>query len=250
MAYSADYKTLIKQFSIVVSVFLVLYVILVRPLAQQGMRVLDEQINEAVIQLEKYIPESEKGVLPKEEFVQTLEASLLRYKRNYGQLKEFIDPAREYLPEGTQEAGLYFIEQLHITTKRLNRQGNTLKIKIPDSFGFSEEMPEDAADVALLLKELDIVDRITTLLMEEGVKEISLVKPLSVLEQRDEVTQELFYRELPLHLSFLCNSSTLVNLLYQMKNFSPVLFIKDIIIKRQEGLSLQVEILLSRLIVA
>ena len=188
--------------------------------------------------------------MPKEEFVQALEDYLRRYERNYKQLKEFIDPAREYLPEGTQEAGLYFIEQLHITTKRLNRQANTLKIKIPDSFGFSEQLPEDAADVVLLLKELDIVDRITTLLMEKGVKEISLVKPLSALEQRDGATQELFYRELPLQLSFSCNSSTLVNFLYQMKNFSPALFVKDIIIKRQEGLSLQVEMLLSRLVVA
>lgn len=211
---------------------------------------LQSQIEEAVIQLEEYIPEKDAGLLPTEENVLALKTHLAQDKQNYQALKKLIDPDKTYLPENTQEAGLYFIEQLHITTKRLRRQANTLKIKIPDTFGFSEEMPEDPESVELLLKELDIADRITGLLMEQGVEEISLVKPLTVLEQREQETQKLFYRELPVQLSFLCDSASLLKILYQIKNFSPVLIMKEVIIRRAEGLSLQVEMLLSRLVVS
>lgn len=210
---------------------------------------LEEQINEAITQLKRYIPKEKEEYLPTKEFVQALESHLAQEEQSYDMLKDFIDPDKEYVPQDAPEAGLYFIEQLHITTKRLKRQANTLKIKIPDNFGFTEEMPADVKNVEVFLKELEIVDRITTLLMEQGVEEISLVKPLSPIEQRDLKTQKLFYRELPIQLSFLCSSSTLVKFLYEVKNFSPVLFMKDIIVKRKDGQSLQVEMLLSRLVI-
>jgi len=249
MPDSAGYKNLIRQFSIVLSVILILYLILIRPLAQQGAKMLQDEIRQSVRELEKYISKDEDKILPTEEMVKSLEDYIKRDKSNYDQLKKFVDPPKEYLPENTDEAGLYFIEQLHIATKRLRRQANSLKIKIPDTFGFSEDMPENIENVELLLKELEVVDRLTTLLMEQGVEEISLIKPLTVTEQRDEESQKLFYREIPVQLSFLCSSSALVNVLYQMKNFSPVLVVKDIIIKKSVGRSLQVEMLLSRLVV-
>ena len=249
MAISTDYKVLVRQFSLVLSVILVLYLVLVRPLVQQGVKTLESEIRQTTTSLEKYIPKDEKGLLPTEKVLKSLEKSVAQEKKNYAKLKEFIDPEQEYLPEDITEAGLFFIEQLHITTKRLKRQASTLKIEIPASFGFSEDMPENVEDVELLLKKLDLVDRLTTLLLEQSVKEVSLVKPLSMIEQRDEKTEKLFYRELPMQLSFLCSSSALVNVLYQMKNFSPVLVVKDIIVKKVGTRSLQVEMLLSRLIV-
>ena len=248
MAFSADYKGLVRQFSIILFIVLTIYLALVRPVAKQGVNLLQDQINEALVQLERYIPK-EGGLLPTKESVRVLEAYLAQERQNYQDLRNFIDPPREYLPRGTQEQGLYFIEQLHIATKRLKRQANTLKIKIPDSFGFSKEMPEDAGNVQILLEKLDVVERVTTLLMEQGVEEISLARPLGMLEQRDSRTQELFYRELPFQLSFLCNSSTLVRILYQMKTFSPALIVKDIIIRREKGTSLQIKVLLSRLMI-
>ncbi len=172
---------------------------------------------------------------------------LAREKQNYQGLLSLIDPPVRYLPEGTAEAGLYFIEQLHITLKRLRRQANSLNIVLPESFGFSEEMPAESENIELLLKKLDLVDRVTTSLMEQGVRKISLVKPLGAIEQRDSQTQELFYRQIPIQLSFSCDSAALVKFLYQMKNFSPALIVQDIIIKRAGGLSLQVEMLLSGL---
>lgn len=250
MAHSTDYKGLIRQSSLILFVILALYLALVRPLARQGVNILQGQIDETVIQLGKYLPKKSGIVLPTEENVRVLQKNLAQEEQNYQELKGFLDPAGAYLPEGTQEAGLYFIEQLHITNKQLSRQANTLKIRVPSNFGFSEQMPEDTENVELLLKELDIVNRLTTLLMEEGVEEISLVKPLSPLEQRNKKTEKLFYRELPIQLSFLCNSATLVKLLYQLKNFSPVLIIKDIIIRKAQGLSLQVEMLVNRLVIS
>jgi len=247
MATAPDYKGLVRQFSLVLFIVLVLYLTLVRPLAIQAVNVLQAQIDESVIQLEGYLSKAGEGPLPTEESQRRLKAVLAQEEQNYRSLVNFIDPPKVYLPEGTEEAGLYFIEQLHITAKRLKRQASTLKLDIPERFGFSEEMPADTEDVGLLLKKLDLVDRVTTLLMEQGVEEISLVKPLSPIEQRDPRTKELFYRQLPIQLSFLCDSSALVKVLYQMKNFSPVLVVKDIIIKRAEGQSLQVEMLLSGL---
>lgn len=250
MAHSSDYKGLIRQSSIIIFVILALYLALVRPLAKQGVNLLQGQIEEAVIQLERYISEKDAGILPTEENLKALQTHLAQDEQNYQALKRFIDPEQTYLPEQTQEAGLYFIEQLHITTKRLKRQANTLKIKVPGTFGFGEEMPEGSENVEFLLKELDIVDRVTSLLMEQGVEEISLVKPLTSIEQRDQNTQKLFYRELLFQLSFSCNSASLVKLLYQIKNFSPALVVKEMIIKKAGGLSLQVEMLLSRLVLS
>jgi len=250
MSGSTDYKGLFRQSSLILFIVLGVYLALVRPLAKQGVNILQGQIDEAVIELEGYIPEDQEQLLPTEKLAQGLERHLAQDKQNYQSLKTFIDPTKDYLPAGTQEPGLYFIEQLHITTKRLRRQANTLKIKIPETFGFSEQMPESDENVEILLKELDIVDRVTTMLMEEGAEEISLVKALGPEEQRDPETQKLFYHELPIQLSFLCNSSTLVKFLYQIKNFSPVLIVRDVIIRKQQGLSLQVEMLLSRLVVS
>ncbi|MBN2097433.1 MAG: hypothetical protein JW714_03015 [Candidatus Omnitrophica bacterium] len=248
MIHSADDKSLIRQFSIILLIVLALYLALVRPLAKQGVNILQGEINETVTQLEKFIPQEQDAFLPKREFVQILKNNLLKEQENYQALKKFIDPEKTYLPPETQEPGLYLIEQLHTTTKRLKRQASSLKINIPDNFGFSKEMSEDTANVELHLKELEMVDRIATLLMEEGVGEISLVKPLSPIEQRDQLTQELLFQELPIQLSFLCNSSVLVKLLYQFKNFSPALVVRDIVIRRRDGDFLQVEMVLSRLV--
>jgi len=209
---------------------------------------LQGDIDETISDLEKYIPK-EDGYLPKKVFVQDLETYLSQNKSNYQMLQKFIDPPKEYLPEDTQEAGLYFIEQLYITKKRLRRQANTLKIEIPESFGFSEDMPQDSEDVEALLKVLFTVEQLTTLLMEEKIAKISLIKPLRPVDNRDQETEKLFYREVPIQLSFLCDSPALIKFLYGIKNISPILIVKDIIIKREEESFLQVEMLLSRLII-
>jgi hypothetical protein len=248
-ARSADYKGFIRQASIIVFIILALYLALVRPLAKQSVNMLQSQIDETIDELEHFIPAEGKGLLPTKESVAFLDNRIAQNMRNYQDLKNFIDPVKEYLPSEAEEGGLYFIEQLHITRKRLRRQANTLKIEIPETFGLSEEMPENAENVELLLRELDLVATVTTLLLEEGVHEISLIKPLPSVQHRDMETQRVFYSRLPLQLSFLCDSATLIKLLYQMKNVSPVLVVKDIVIKKTEGPSLRVEILLSRIIV-
>ncbi|MCQ9208010.1 MAG: hypothetical protein NG712_01330, partial [Omnitrophica bacterium] len=170
MSASTDYKGLIRQSSIIIFIVLALYLALVRPLAKQGVNILQGQIDEALVQLERYIPKEEEQPLPTQDLVRTLKAHLARNGENYQSLKGFIDSGKDYLPKGAQEPGLYFIEQLHITTKRLRRQANSLKIEIPEHFGFSEQMPDENENVEILLKELDIVDRVTTLLMEEGAE--------------------------------------------------------------------------------
>ena len=246
----SGYKGPIRQISIILFIILAFYLALVRPLVKQGLHILQSQIDEAVLRLERYMPEKKAALLPTKGNIQALKASQAQSEQNYQELKNFIDPDKSYLPEGTQEVGLYFIEQLHITTKRLKRQASSLKIKIPSNFGFSEKMPQDTHSVELLLKELDAVDRVASLLMKQGVEEISLIKSLGSLEQRDQKTQKLFYQELPMQLSFLCHSSTLLKFLYQIKDFSPALIVKDIIVKRAEGMSLQVEMVLTGLVVS
>ncbi|MFH1244877.1 MAG: Amuc_1100 family pilus-like protein [Candidatus Omnitrophota bacterium] len=242
-------KGQIKQFSVVFLVLLVLYFALIRPLVQQGVNVLQKEIEETIELLQAYVSKKSDIVLPTKEVLQNFQKQLSQQEQNYTLLRNFIDPAKEYLPQGAVEPGLYFIEQLHIVTKRLQRQANSLKIAIPESFGFSKEMPEDTGNVELLLKELDVVDRVVTLLMEQGVKEVALVKSLPAVEVRDEKKEKLFYRELPTQLSFLCESSTLINFLYQLKIFSPVIFVKEITVKRAGGTSLEVKMLLTRFVI-
>lgn len=247
---NTDYRGLIRQASIILFVVLAVYLALVRPLARQGVNLLENQIEEAVFQLEKYIPEQDQGILATKESVGALKSHLGRDKNNYQVLKRFVDPDKGYLPGSTEDAGLYFIEQLQTTSKRLGRQAKALKISIPESFGFSEEMPAQKENIEILLKELDAIDRVTTLMLEQKVEKIFLVKSLGTAEQRDLATQKLFYRELPIQLSFLCDSSTLIKFLYQIKRFSPALIVKDIVVKRQEGPSLEVQMLLSRLVIS
>ena len=247
MAQGKNYKVLLRQSSIIFLVVFAVYFAIVRPLVRQSTSMLEEQIEDTALQLERYLPKEQAGFLPTQEVLAALQKALKREEQNYQNLKKVIDPSREYLPRGAQEAGLYFIEQLHIRTKRLRRQANTLKIKIPQALGFSEEMPADRESVELLLAELDALESSATLLMEQGIKEISLLKPLRVQEQRDHQTQRVLYKELPIQLSFLCNFAVLVKVLYQLKNLSPTLAIKDIIVRKTEDSSLQVEMLLSRL---
>lgn len=239
-------KGQIKQFSVIFLILLVLYFALIRPLVQQGTTVLEKEIEETTELLQAYVSKKSDTVLPTKETLRHFQKQFAQYEQNYAILKNFIDPPKEYLPRDTAEPGLYFIEQLHIVTKRLKRQATSLKIAIPESFGFSKEMPEDAQNVELLLKGLDVVDRVVTLLMEQGVKEIMLVKSSPVVEVRDEKKEKLFYRELPTQVSFLCESNILVNVLYQVKIFSPVIFVKEISIKRTGETSLQVGMVLGR----
>lgn len=251
MVRFTGYKGIMRQFSIVVVAILVLYLVLVRPLTKQSVNALQDEIELTTKRLERYLPKQEGKVLPTRNAVSALKKQLEQEQDNYQQLKRFIDPARDYLPEGTAEAGLYFTEKVHIVSKRLSRQANTLKIKIPETLGFSTEvLPEETEDIELLLKGVDVVDRVMTLLMEEGVYEISLVKTTVPIEQRDQDTEKLVYKELPVQLSFLCTSPVLIKVLYQMKNFSPVLVVKDIIVKRTQGDFLQIDMLLSRLVVS
>ncbi len=242
---------LMRQLSVIVFVILTVYLALVRPLTKQSVNMLESEIKLTTRRLERYIPKQGLEGLPTKDALKSMEAYLKQDEKNYQKLKKFIDPQKDYLPEGTEEPGLYFTEQTHIISKRLKRQATAARIKIPENLGItSSALPEDSKNMELLLKQLDLIDRIMSLLLEQEVNEVSLIKALDPVERRGADTEKLLFKELPIQLSFLCNSSSFVKILYQIKNFSPVLIIKDIIIKRTAEDALQIDILLSRLVLS
>jgi hypothetical protein len=234
-------KILIRRIAIGILLFLCLYLAFLKPLFKfERSRLLDEEIENRASRLESF--SIEVGELPSEELFERLRKEVGQLDSEYKELISFIDPSKARLPEGASEAGLYFIERLHTLGKELERKAQVLGVSLPKTMGFSEDLPPSDM-VGLLLRELEMVEESVQALIEKEVNSISLIKPLSPMDKN-------FYTELPLQLSFICDTDCLVKFLQDLKNKSPMYVVKDLHITPEvEEEKLKVDLIVSGLVV-
>lgn len=239
-------KRIVRQLVVFILVCFGIYFILIRPFWGARMALLEKEIEEKSALLKKYI--SKEGWMPEATAYNQLAKANEELGRDFKVLSELIDPKRVRLPEDILEQRLYFKERLYGVKKRLDEGAREKGMELPANLGFSEELPEPEA-VPELLRRLGTVDSLVTLLIEKGATAISLIKPLETKEFVDPQTDVLICKELLLQLGIECNTTTLVEFLYELKKASPVMVVRDLKAKSGPGQSLKVGLLISELIV-
>ena len=146
------------------------------------------------------------------------------------QLIDFVDPEKARIPDTGSEAGLFFIERLHSSIKKISDQHDVAALKLPENLGFGGGLPKEGM-VDVLLRQLETVEVALGVLLKKGNVEFYAIKPLKSIEYRDPFTKEIFYSELPVQISVKTDTDTLINLLVELKNATPVVSVKELHIK-------------------
>lgn len=235
-------RRMAKQGLIAILICFGIYLFLVRPIWGAKKGLLERELEEKSTLIKEYV--SKEGWPPSAEAYNLLARQKESLEGDAKALGELIDPPKVYLPESVLEPRLYFKERLYGVKKRLDDGARERGIELPPNLGFSEELPEPEM-VPILLRRLETVGSLVTILIEKGATSIGLIKPLEPTQTLDPQTNQPIYKEMPLQLKLECPTATLVEFLYEVRKASPVLVVKELKIKSGQGESLEVEVLIS-----
>jgi hypothetical protein len=232
-------KTILKQGLIVLAVLVAIYVFFLSPFLKEGGSIMDEELDRKISEMKRFITLT--GTMPSKESFSRMEKDKLALEEKFLSLEDFVDPKKARLSEKNKEAGLYFIEKLHSTMKKFEIASATKGGKFPENLGFGDGLPKDNI-VPVLLRQLEIIEFAVEVLLKNEKSDIYTLKPLKPIEYIEPVSKELFYTELPVEISVKTGTSTLTDLLLQLKNTSPVISVKELHVKSIEPGSGDVEI--------
>ncbi len=222
---------------------LVVFVAAIRLFWHESTHVLDAQLKQKLTRAKAQMIDD--TLVPAPETYAFLHRRAQQLDDQYQQLLRVLDPPGRVSTEGAQDAGLFFREQLHTLQKRLEREAATKGIAVTTTFGFPEDLPAPER-VPLLLRQLDLVDTVTSTFITEGASTIGLLRVLDPAPMEDPKTREPFLWQLPLVVRARCRTASLVKSLYRLQQASPLVTVADINVKAaqpaEEGL--QVELLL------
>lgn len=228
MFKSARGKIILRQALIIIGVLAGVYILVLNPFLKEGSNILDEELERKTLEVNRYITRT--GALPSKEGFEKLEKDMQISESKLQQLIDFVDPEKTRIPDTGTEAGLFFIERLHSSIKKISDQHDVAVLKLPENLGFGGGLPKEGM-VDVLLRQLETVEAALGVLLKKGNVEFYAIKPLKSIEYRDSFTKEIFYSELPVQISIKTNTDTLINLLVELKNATPVVSVKELHIK-------------------
>ena len=221
-------KVILKQGLIIAGIMTLLYVFVLSPFLKEGSSILDEELERKSTDMKKYIMRT--GSLPSKESFDKLEKENLKLEKKLEELLDFVDPKKTRISESDTEAGLYFIERLHSSIKKFSEEKASLEIKIPENLGFGDGLPKNSM-VDTFLRQLETVEFALNTLLESEHIEFSAIKPLKSIDYIEPLSKDVLYSELPVQISVKTDTETLIDLLVELKNQSPVVSVKEIHIK-------------------
>lgn len=221
-------KTILKQGLIIIGILAGVYLLVLSPFLKEGSSIMDEELERKTAEINRYIARA--GALPSKEGFEKLEREEKVSEAKLRQLVDFVDPEKIRIPDTGTEAGLFFIERLHSSIKRISDQHDAAKVKLPENLGFGGGLPKEDI-VGVLLRQLETVELVLDILLKRGDVEFYAIKPLKSIEYRNSVTKDILYSELPVQISIKTSADTLINLLIGLKNATPVVSVKELHIK-------------------
>ena len=243
-------KNILIQGLIVLAVLAGIYILFLSPFLKDGGSIMDEELDRKISEMKRFITLT--GTVPSKESFSKMEKDKSSLEQKFNSLVDFVDPDKARMAGKNTEAGLYFIEKLHSTMKKFDIDSGTKGIKLPENLGFGDGLPKDSM-VPVLLRQLETIEfAVDILLKSEGVADIYGLKPLKSIEYIEPVSKGLFYTELPVQISVKTSTKTLMDLLLQLKNASPVISVKELHVKSIEPDSgnLEISLVLSSFMVA
>lgn len=249
MLKSGREKTILKQGLVILAVMAGVYIFFLNPFLKEGRSIMDEELERKTAEMKRSITLT--GVMPSKESFSKLVDTKSLLEEKFSSLARFIDPEKPRLSGKDTEAGLYFIERLHSTIKKFEADAGYKGTKLPENLGFGDGLPKDNM-VPVLLRQLETVEFTVAILLKDEKSDIYALKPLKSIEYIEPLSKELYYTELPVQISVKTNTSSLMNLLLELKNASPVISVKELHVKNAGSASgeLEVSLVLSSFMVA
>ncbi|MDP6685813.1 MAG: hypothetical protein QGI05_02550 [Candidatus Omnitrophota bacterium] len=238
MFKSIKEKLILKQALIVIGVMAVIYFIVLSPFLKEGSSILDEELDRKTIELKRYIART--GSMPSKTSFDKLEDNKDDLEKKLKGLVDFVDPLKVRIGEATTEAGLYFIEKLHSSTKTFQDRVASKDVTLPENLGFGDGLPKKSM-VNALLRQLEVVEIVLEEALDKDNIEISAIKPLRSIEYIEPLSKELFYTELAVQISMKTDSDAFVELLMELKNAIPVVAVKELHIKSSSAENEEIE---------
>ena len=232
-------KNILKQGLIIFAVLAGIYIFFLSPFLREGRSIIDEELERKISDMKRFITLT--GTVPSKESFAKMEKEKNSLEEKFSGLVDFVDPKKARLSEKNAEAGLYFIEKLHSTMKKFESDSVAKGVKLPENLGFGDGLPKDNM-VPVLLRQLEIIEFVVEILLKNGGSDVYALKPLKSIENIEPVSTKLFYTELPVQISIKTGIKTLMNLLLELKNASPVISVKELHVKSIEPDSGDVEI--------
>ncbi|MBU1062445.1 MAG: Amuc_1100 family pilus-like protein [Candidatus Omnitrophica bacterium] len=231
MLKSGREKTILKQSLVAVVILVGLYLFVLNPFLKEGSSILDEELERKTNEIERII--SHTGALPSKESFTKFEGQKLEIESELQKLADFIDPLKVRISESSTEAGLYFIERLHGSTKKFSKEAQVKGIKLPENLGFGDGLPKESM-VDLLLRQLEVVELVMDILLKSRNVEFSAIKPLKSIDYIESLSKEILYVEVPVQISIKADTDVLIDLLLELKNKSPMVSVKEVHIRSSE----------------
>ncbi len=232
-------KTILKQAVLTIGIMALLYFFVLSPFLREGSSILDEELDRKTAELKRHIKGT--GALPSEEGFASLKKNKDRLEKKFFELKKFLDPEKVRMSESDSEAGLYFIEKLHGIIKEFAPEAEAKAVKLPENLGFGGGLPKEST-VEPLLRQLETVETVVGILLESEKIEFSAIKPLRSIEYIEPLSKEILYTELPVQISLKTDTKTLINLLSEIKNNTPVISVKEVHIRSGNVESREIEV--------
>jgi len=88
--------------------------------------------------------------------------------------------------------------------------------------------------VDTLLRQLETAEFVVDILLKSELIEFSAIKPLKSIDYIEPLSKEVFYTEIPVQISIRTDTETLIDLLLELKNQSPVVSVKEVHIKSSD----------------
>lgn len=224
-------KTILKQGLIAIGIIAGLYVFVMSPFLREGSSILDDELERKTREIKKYIAAT--GSFPSKDSFNKLEKEQAVLGNKLEEIANFIDPEKTRISDIASEAGLYFIEKLHSSMKKFSEEAGLKGVKLPENLGFGDGLPKESM-VKTLLRQLETAELAISVLLESGTIEISAIKPLRSIDYIEPLSKDVLYTELPLQISIRTDTDTLINLLLELKNASPIVSVKEVHIKSDE----------------
>lgn len=222
-----------------------LYLLLAGPFLNMRSKAMDEKLARDALELKHFV--KSKSLLPSLENYERLRKETELLQGQNIELANFVGVASTYLPKGVNEAGLYFIERLHSVRKKLSAKASELKVELPPDFGFGEELP-DAALVTFCLRQLDVMDKVVSSLIENKATSITLIKPLK-FEGLDAKEGGQYYKSVDMQFSVKCSAQVLIRFLTDMANSQPIIIVKNLQVVSDSLGALKVDMVASGVLV-
>lgn len=232
-------KMILKQGLIVIGIMAGLYFFVVSPFLKEGSSILDDELERKTSDIKKYIART--GSLPSKESFDNAEKEKSILEDKLKGLIDFVDPEKMRISESSTEAGLYFIEKLHGSMKKFSEAASLSGAKIPENLGFGDGLPKERM-VDTLLRQLEIVELVMDTLLKSEKVEFSAIKPLKAIDVIEPLSKEVFYTEIPVQISIKTDTKTLMGLLLELKNKSPIVSVKEMHIKSSDMVVGDVEV--------